>query len=119
MGDLRFMIGFLRGGLSHLLLLRRNLTPYFTWSIVMKMKSCPLTLSIKLQESDKDKMLEEFKAKSLAYHQHNLQEHTHEVGEDSLPVLKHTEEPGEEDGWITFDKPIVFLVYVIYFLFSC
>ena len=91
------------------------------------MKACPVTLTFKPAETDKDKMLEDFRARHRAYEQRHPhpgssstspgvengvseEEHKHELGEDSLPVLKHTgEEATKEEGWVTFDKPIIYL----------
>ncbi|KAI5114991.1 hypothetical protein M0805_006557 [Coniferiporia weirii] len=93
MGDARFIYGFIRG--------------------VLKLKSCPLTLEIKVAETDKDKMFEEFRARTETsrreQHQRELEDHQQEVDKDALPVLRHTEQPSEDNGWITFDKPIIYL----------
>lgn len=106
--------------------------------IVIKMKPCPVSIAFKPAEIDKDKMLEDFYARHRTYelkHAHlqhpnpsssanvvngtpnetsQIQvgeaEHQYEIGEDSLPVLKHTQEEGNEDeGWVTFDKPLIYL----------
>ncbi|KAH8116937.1 ATP-NAD kinase-like domain-containing protein [Phellopilus nigrolimitatus] len=94
MGDLRFVLGFIYYG-------------------VFKLKTCPMTLAIKPVETDKDRMVEEFRARAEPYRQERLQreldEHQLRTGKDSLPLLEHTEEPSEDDGWITFDKPILYL----------
>ena len=84
------------------------------------MKPFPMTLEIKTAETDKDKMLEEFRARSEA-HQQQLQEsvtpeagtvgaiYETEVDKNALPALKHTEEPHEDSGWTKFDKPVLYL----------
>ena len=94
------------------------------------MKPFPMTLEIKTAETNKDKMVDEFRARSEA-HRHQLQlqrdgtvveeivsvdvgnggttrEET-ETGNDGLPTLKHTEEPHEDQGWMKFEKPILYL----------
>ena len=96
----------------------------------MKMKPFPMTLEIKTAETDKDKMLDEFRARSEA-HRRQLQLQREgtaaediadmnaggngktgeqaETGSDGLPTLKHTEEPHEDRGWMKFEKPILYL----------
>lgn len=85
------------------------------------MKPFPMTLEIKTAESDKDKMLEEFHARSEA-HKHQQQKGANgdaevpvggaqetEIDSSVLPGLQHTEEPHEDSGWIKFDKPVLYL----------
>lgn len=84
-------------------------------SVVIKLKPCPIKLEMKTVESDKDRMVEEFRTRGEAHrraqHAQELDNHKHEVGSDSLPLLKHTDASGEwaNEGWVTFDKPLIYL----------
>lgn len=82
-----------------------------------------MTLEIKTAETDKDKMFEAFRARSEAFRRQNWQQqqqeyqlqdvpHEPDLDKDALPSLKHTEEPHEDSGWIKFDKPVLYLLYV-------
>ncbi|EJD02318.1 uncharacterized protein FOMMEDRAFT_168804 [Fomitiporia mediterranea MF3/22] len=94
MGDIRFILGYIYG--------------------VLKLKPCPLTLEYKLAESDKDRMVEEFRTRNeehwLAQHTEELETLVHDVSADALPVLMHSESSreGSDEGWIKFDKPLVY-----------
>ncbi|KAI0703619.1 ATP-NAD kinase-like domain-containing protein [Cytidiella melzeri] len=98
MGDGRFMYGYLRGVLQH--------------------KKCPVKVSIKVVESDKQKMFDNFQATRkeslLKIHASDdslslaLNEDTATGTGSSLPTLLHVDEPTGE-GWITFDEPICYL----------
>lgn len=96
MGDTRFMVGFFQG--------------------LIRMKPCPVTLHIKVAESNKEKMVEEFLATRNSgtlmgsNSSTDALENEEELSADSLPPLKYNRgEPTAEDGWITFDKPMVYL----------
>ncbi|THH05764.1 hypothetical protein EW145_g4558 [Phellinidium pouzarii] len=91
MGDMRFVVGYIQG--------------------VLKRKACPITLEIKPVETDKDKMVEEFRTRRRKQEQKREQDdYPLELDKDALPVLRHTEEdPDTKTGWITFDKPILYL----------
>ncbi|KAL5532732.1 LCB4 [Sanghuangporus sanghuang] len=93
MGDIRFALGYLYG--------------------VMKMKQCPILLEMKTAESDKDKMIEEFRERSETHwrvqHARELDGHRHLVGDDALPKLKHDSLKGDADeGWAKFDKQLIY-----------
>ncbi|KAI0093855.1 ATP-NAD kinase-like domain-containing protein [Irpex rosettiformis] len=96
-GDTRFMYGFLRGVVQH--------------------KKCPVKVSIKVVEADKQKMFDNFhstRAESLRnLHSPEVQSSaTHSDAatgtSSSLPSLQHKDEP-TGDGWITFEEPICYL----------
>ncbi|KAL5529633.1 hypothetical protein ACEPAG_5618 [Sanghuangporus baumii] len=93
MGDVRFALGYLYG--------------------VMKMKPCPILLEMKAAESDKDKMIEEFRKRSeihwRAQHVRELDGLRQSVGDDALPTLKYDSLKGDADeGWVKFDKPLIY-----------
>ena len=93
----RFMYGFLRGVVQH--------------------KSCPVKVSIKVVESDKQKMFDNFHSTRTEamrnLHSQEAQPSTSNgdatTGASStLPPLQHQDEP-TGDGWITFEEPICYL----------
>jgi len=84
LGDTRFMYGFLRG--------------------LVRLKPCPATLSIKIAETDKEKMV-------LAARAHNVSlelPHYRFPATDAQGSTGQTPAEGS-DEWITFDKPIIYL----------
>lgn len=99
MGEARFFYGFLRG--------------------LMAFKACPMTMQIKVAEQDKARMVRALEAVSGGTGEGK--------GSDSTPVspisdagspcaqtavasLPDLSEPvNESDGWITFDKPAVYM----------
>ncbi|KAI0928500.1 hypothetical protein AcW1_005729 [Taiwanofungus camphoratus] len=95
MGPSRFVLGYIYG--------------------IMKMKACPVKLSLKNPESDKRKMVETLKAyhsKAKTQQQQITHKASNLTDNDStmvspLPELKHSAADGE--GWITFDKPILYI----------
>ena len=79
------------------------------------MKSCPITLKMKTAETDKDKMIEEFRRRSEAHwraqHAQELDGYRHSIGDDALPKLKHADsllKGGADEGWVKFDKPLIY-----------
>ncbi|KIP09577.1 hypothetical protein PHLGIDRAFT_126171 [Phlebiopsis gigantea 11061_1 CR5-6] len=103
MGDNRFVYGYLRGLLRH--------------------KACPVKVSIKAGQSDKQQMLEHLRAGEAAAAQRVVAARGAPapvvVGEAAdvtdppstdpgLPPLVHRYEPGAE-GWLEFDRPLLYL----------
>ncbi|OBZ75597.1 Sphingoid long chain base kinase 4 [Grifola frondosa] len=97
MGSNRFIVGFLNG--------------------VLKMKHCPVKLSIKVSESDKKKMVRDLHAsRSKAQAQHGpasdqdieqAASGSSRSASTSLPPLKYA--AMDSEGWITFEKPMLYL----------
>ncbi|KAK7693422.1 hypothetical protein QCA50_002990 [Cerrena zonata] len=105
MGSNRFVYGYVRG--------------------VVKRKSCPIKLYIKVAESDKNAMFDKFKeAREAAFSRSssraalngngNGNGHAEPNGDagtaelsTALPPLKYKDEdPTKDEGWILFDKPV-------------
>ncbi|CAE6459648.1 unnamed protein product [Rhizoctonia solani] len=88
MGDARFIAGFLRGVASN--------------------KPCAMTLSIKVANRDKAKMVEtlqEFKAgPKLATNATSVPEHT-----ENTIAPRYAEDDVNTPGWFTFDKPVLYV----------
>lgn len=80
--------------------------------LVIKFKSCPVQLSFKLAENDKDKMAAEFAAKqkeitdALPGSRTTILPLPENIGQ-GLPPLQHIHE--DTDGWTTFDEPLLFV----------
>ncbi|TDL24771.1 hypothetical protein BD410DRAFT_785477 [Rickenella mellea] len=94
MGDTRFMVGFLRG--------------------LIYMNPCPITVSMKVADQDKPRMAAALRASRPA----DLEDQAKSASEpNGIYQNGHTDAPptpsfgGEidEDGWLTFDKPFLFL----------
>ncbi|KDR81645.1 hypothetical protein GALMADRAFT_239721 [Galerina marginata CBS 339.88] len=89
MGDTRFMYGLLRG--------------------LIKFKPCPVQLSFKVAENDKDKMaatvysIKKDKTPSIPPSSAASETSFH----DKLPSLKFLD--GNEEDWTTFDEPILYV----------
>ncbi|CAA7271670.1 unnamed protein product [Cyclocybe aegerita] len=92
MGDTRFMYGLLRG--------------------LVKFKPCPVQLSFKAAETDKDKMAEFVHARKKEITEGNgvatssIDSVSGTVG-PSLPPIEHG--PDDQEGWTTFDEPILYV----------
>ncbi|KAJ7449854.1 ATP-NAD kinase-like domain-containing protein [Mycena latifolia] len=91
MGEARFMYGLLRG--------------------MIQFKQCPVQLSYKAVESDKDKMVDALQERRMKDMDKggaapqlpaNL-----EVDETALPPLRYTST--DDDGWTTLDKPLLYV----------
>ncbi|CAL1704519.1 unnamed protein product [Somion occarium] len=105
MGNHRFVYGFVRG-------IARN-------------RACPVKLQIKVAESDKKAMFQSFKetrARAISNSSPQLVEDSTADGNSetngnanakdstSLPSLRfHEEDPVNDEGWITFDKPVSYI----------
>ncbi|KAJ7461511.1 ATP-NAD kinase-like domain-containing protein [Mycena latifolia] len=91
MGEARFMYGLLRG--------------------MTQFKQCPIQLSYKAVESDKDKMvdaLQERRMKDMDKDGATPQSLANpEAGETALPPLSYTST--DDDGWTTLDKPLLYV----------
>jgi len=85
MGDVRFFLGFLRG--------------------LVAFRRCPVTLQIKVAEQDKLKMVEILRSKRSE--DADIQSDSETIMERSVPPL--TQVVGENDGWITVDRPMVYI----------
>lgn len=95
----------------------------FVWRwrlLVLTQKKCPVSVSIKAIESDKDKILSTFRASSSSTtsstntsppqpngHAPTADEATTPTG--GLPPMKYNFENAEGDGWVGFDKDICFV----------
>jgi hypothetical protein len=74
---------------------------------VIPFRSCPIKLSIKIAEQDKHAMLETSIARREKIEQELSYTNEEEYLPTSLPPLKYS--TNEEDGWTTFDKPLLYL----------
>ncbi|EKM55581.1 uncharacterized protein PHACADRAFT_256300 [Phanerochaete carnosa HHB-10118-sp] len=109
MGDSRFIYGYLRGLVLH--------------------RACPVKVSIKVAQSDKDQMVEDLRAGEAAAARHlqsasdapavgingnggdavvNGDSPTTQADTD-LPPLKYSFGEQSGDGWIVFEKPVLYL----------
>ncbi|PPQ83353.1 hypothetical protein CVT25_003992 [Psilocybe cyanescens] len=93
MGDSRFIYGYLRGHMP-----------------VITFKPCPVQLSYKLAESDKDKMAEiahssQNDAQAMPASSPSSESEGKMV--DALPPLKYL--PNDDEGWTSFDKPVLYV----------
>jgi len=86
MGDTRFLLGFLRG--------------------LIAFKSCPVTLQIKVAEQDKSKMVEALRS-TLSENATDVQSASESDFKGTVPPL--TQAVDEKDGWLTFDKPMLYI----------
>jgi sphingosine kinase len=122
MGDTRFMVGFLRGGMAQFINGRSAFGLMFLE--VLSFKPCPIQLSIKIAEQNKHIMAEalwarrENEAKEI-----QLSPSDPEEPVDDTPSLQKPSE-GKEVDWIVFDKPILYLYagqgpYVARFVSLC
>lgn len=105
MGDTRFVYGYLRGLIRH--------------------RSCPVKVSIKVAQSDKDQMVRDLRAGEAAAAQRmqSAQDSSAETNgggavqgtapaeqaDAGLPPLKYPFGEYGGDGWITFEKPMLYL----------
>lgn len=105
MGDSRFVYGYLRGLISH--------------------RTCPVKVSIKVAQSDKDQMVKDLRAGEAAALR--MQSATADAAgtngtsevvsgdapteqtEPGLPPLKYPFGEQTGDGWVVFEKPILYL----------
>lgn len=90
MGDTRFMYGMLRG--------------------IATLNPCPIELSMKIAEKDKEAMAESFLARSTGTTSQPTNEPGQLVngaGHSALPALRYL--PDDKDGWVTFEDPILFV----------
>ena len=79
--------------------------------LVIRMRSCPITLEMKLAASDKDRMVEQHhelrQPETRARHLEDLANHKHELDERSLPLLKHVSTDDDGDEWVKFERPML------------
>lgn len=88
LGSNRFVYGFLRG--------------------LIKFKSCPAKIQMKVVESDKKALLELLQSSKNV--PSAAPEGTQDLSTSSeLPPLQHISEDPESEGWITFDKPTLYM----------
>ncbi|TFK42544.1 ATP-NAD kinase-like domain-containing protein [Crucibulum laeve] len=91
MGDVRFMVGLIRG--------------------IIQFKPCPVQLSFKVAENDKAKMAASLRTRQMGDDDGNLASPVSFMSEesvsDALPPLKYLHE--DEDGWTTFDEPLLYV----------
>lgn len=113
MGDTRFILGFVRGresGLSS-----SFLVPAFNpaYVVVLQPKPCPVTLSIKVAEQDKYKMADTLRGSGDPKNGATSPTSSLLGGADSdgaiQPLLKYSMDESAGDGWITFDKPLLYI----------
>lgn len=89
MGSSRFQYGFLRG--------------------LIKFRSCPAKVQIKVVNSDKAALLNMLSSSKQSPPNSQVSELRDVSRPSTLPPLKHSSHNPEEEGWITFDKPILYL----------
>ncbi|KAG8908853.1 sphinganine kinase lcb4 [Tulasnella sp. 408] len=88
MGDTRFVVGFLKGVITN--------TPR------------QLRVLIKEPETDKPKLLDEFLAKPLSQTATPPAETPYSEAQQRMPLPKYIDETEGTNGWIEFDKPILY-----------
>jgi sphingosine kinase len=107
MGDTRFMVGFLRGGMAQFI---NHLSGFSLMFLeVISFKPCPIQLSIKVAERDKHVMAEALWAQpgNEGEEKQSSPSNAEEPIDNTLSLPKPS--GGEEDDWIVFDKPILYL----------
>jgi sphingosine kinase len=109
MGDMRFIVGLFRGGTTSISF---NPREYFLMPsvpslsyLVIPFRPCPVKLSIKVAEQDKHTMVKTLTARQEMANKEISP--TEDCPLVSLPSLKYSAE--EEDGWITIDKPLLYI----------
>jgi sphingosine kinase len=120
MGDTRFTVGFLRGCQSYHFPASCQTTDAFVDFVVVTMKSTPVTLSMKIAQQDKEEMvaaLNSARAQPLTYGDAPAESSREAAAvtngdiaglgaETALPPLRYST---DEDGWTTFDKPLLYV----------
>lgn len=101
MGDARFVVGLFRG--SAFMSLKNGCSPLTSTPQVIQFKPCPVQLSFKIAEQDKEKMAQIVQARRLANNNANISP----SGSGQLPPLKYL--PDDSDGWTTFDEPLLYV----------
>ncbi|KAK2466881.1 hypothetical protein APHAL10511_001139 [Amanita phalloides] len=86
MGDTRFTLGFIYG--------------------ILLPKQCPVRLSYKGVEGDKDKMVENFLAKR-AQNATRMEPASYSDADAGLPPLLHS--AGDKEGWTTVEEPLLYI----------
>jgi len=102
MGDNRFVYGYLRGGVFHH---HYWLVLSFKINTVVALKKCPIKLSMKIAEQDKQKMADDVRtarAKGLAIVRTNDLSSVRSNG-----TLEAQDHSGPE-GWTTFENPMLY-----------
>ncbi|KAF8334184.1 ATP-NAD kinase-like domain-containing protein [Cantharellus anzutake] len=94
MGDSRFIYGYLRG--------------------LIAKKPCPIKVSMKVVESDKQKLLERIREHKMGTRPVDVEQPTEDppsLSLSSLPEDKYANESpdGGHSDWVVFDKPILYL----------
>lgn len=103
MGDTRFVVGYLRGS-QYILLEEENVFgSIVSVSVVIATKPCPVDLKIKVVSSSKSEMLETLKSNKPSA---SIVENVSSVG---IPEDKYAKESTDSEGWIGFDKPILYI----------
>jgi sphingosine kinase len=107
MGDARFVFGFLRGG-EHLSRFFPELLLTSIQQLVVQLRPCPIQLSVKVAESDKRKIGQNFHIRRNEDEKGIGTSPSVSDSEDSiLPPLKYLMD--DTDGWVTIDEPILYL----------
>ncbi|KAJ7582657.1 ATP-NAD kinase-like domain-containing protein [Mycena floridula] len=91
MGDLRFTLGFLRGGTS----------------LLVQWKPCPVELSYKAAEVDKTKMVHTLNSRRQLDKLASSSSVAVIESSTGLPPVKYSTD--DVDGWTTFDKPLLYV----------
>ncbi|KAH9856959.1 ATP-NAD kinase-like domain-containing protein [Lenzites betulinus] len=94
MGGQRFLVGFIYGLIRH--------------------RSCPVKVSIKVAHADKHKMVRDTHAARAAAEDAHAYAPSALTLPDApagsgLPPLQHADDREDGEGWITFDRPLVYL----------
>lgn len=101
MGDTRFLVGLLRGGEVQYTAVDFSFTERIR--LVVRPRSCPIKLSVKVAEQDKHKMVEALYSRQKASTNNRLS------GLNVNADLHSPQQPADEQGWIMFDKPLLYV----------
>jgi sphingosine kinase len=110
MGDTRFMVGLIKGGMWFWAPFDQTSAHTFRLNQVIQFKPCPVQLSIKVAEQDKAKMAEALQARCHSDPTSGTTSPSDpqvNYTNDGLPPLTYSLE--DADGWTTFPEPILYI----------
>lgn len=82
--------------------------PLFFFILVVKSTPIPVKLTIKTTGGDKKTLLAKYQAESASAAP--ILTDPPEAGAEGLPSVKYATEPTDaEHGWVTFDKPMLYI----------
>jgi sphingosine kinase len=107
MGEARFMVGFLREGMSFPTIVGTA----YTKAVVGLNRGCPMKLEVKIAAQDKDEMVEAYR---LSRSQVDISTSHQSISTDvdtqssshSMPILQHIDDP---EGWTLIDKSLAYV----------